>query len=75
MVEKIVDIVKEFIEKHFLPSLLSVVLTALIYYKTPYDLDAIVKLGKNLYLFSLFCLILFIIEIFIYICKISTYSI
>ena len=69
MVEKIVDIVKEFIEKHFLPSLLSVVLTALIYYKTPYDLDVIVKLGKNLYLFSLFCLILFIIEIFIYICK------
>ena len=55
MVEKIVDVVKEFIEKHFLPSLLSVVLTALIYYKTPYDLDIIILFNfiyyRNIYLF------------------------
>ena len=69
MFEKIIDIIKEFIEKHFLPSLFSVTITALIYYITPYNLDIFVKLGKNFYLFALFCLTLFIVEIIIYISK------
>lgn len=69
MFEKIIDVIKEFIEKHFLPSLLSVTITALVYYITPYNLAIFVKLGKNFYLFTLFCLTLFIVEIIIYILK------
>ena len=69
MFEKIIDVIKEFIEKHFFPSLLSVTITALVYYITPYNLAIFVKLGKNFYLFTLFCLTLFIVEIIIYILK------
>ena len=69
MFEKIVDICKEFLEKHFLPSLFSVVLLVITYFLTPLDSSFLVKLGKNLYLFFLFCFFLLVIELVIILSK------
>lgn len=65
MIEKIVDILKEFIEKHFLPSLLSVVITAIVYYFTPEKFSVVSKLGEKFYIFTIFCLSLLVIELLI----------
>ena len=65
MFEKIVDILKTFFEKHFLPSLLSVVITGIVYFITPNDFAILIKLEKNFYLLVIFCLSLLIIEILI----------
>lgn len=65
MIEKIVDILKEFLEKHFLPSLLSVVITAIAYYFTPEKFSVLTKLGKKFYSFTIFCLSLLVIELLI----------
>ena len=65
MIEKIVDILKEFLEKHFLPSLSSVVLTAIIFYFTPKNNSVLAKLGEKFYTFTIFCFSLLIIELLI----------
>ena len=65
MFEKIVDILKEFLEKHFLPFLSSVVITGIVYYITPNDFTVLTKLEKNFYLLVVFCFSLLIIEILI----------
>lgn len=65
MIEKIVDILRVFLEKHFLPSLLSVVTTAVAYYFIPDNFDMVNKLGKKFFVFALFCLSLLIIEMLI----------
>ena len=62
MFEKIVDILKEFLEKHFLPFLSSVVITGIVYFITPNDFTVLTKLEKNFYLLVIFCLSLLIIE-------------
>ena len=62
MLEKIIDILKEFFEKHFLPFLSSVVITGIIYFITPNDFTMLAKLEKNFYLLVVFCLSLLIIE-------------
>ena len=69
MLDKIVDILKSFLENHFLPSLISIVVMSTIYYITPNGFSVLSKLGKNLYLLTTFCLILFIIEFAIIITK------
>lgn len=63
MFDKIVDILKEFLEKHFLPFLSSVVITGIVYFITPNNFTILAKLGKNFYLLVIFCLSLLIIEI------------
>lgn len=63
MFEKIVDILKEFLEKHFLPFLSSVVITGIVYYITPNDFTVLTKLEKNFYLLVVFCFSLLIIEV------------
>lgn len=63
MFEKIVDILKEFLEKHFLPFLSSVVITGIVYFITPNDFTVLTKLEKNFYLLVVFCLSLLIIEV------------
>ena len=63
MIEKIVDILKEFLEKHFLPFISSVVITGIVFFITPTDFKVLTKLEKNFYLLVLFCLSLLIIEI------------
>lgn len=62
MFEKIVDILKEFLDKHFLPFLSSVVITGIVYFITPNDFIVLTKLEKNFYLLVIFCLSLLIIE-------------
>ncbi len=69
MFEKIVDILKEFLEKHFLPFLSSVVITGIVYFITPYDFTVLTKLEKNFYLLVVFCFSLLIIEILIILIK------
>ena len=55
MFEKIVDILKEFLEKHFLPFLSSVVITGIVYFITPNDFTVLTKLEKKFYLLVVFC--------------------
>ena len=62
MFEKVVDILKEFLEKHFMPSLFSVIVAAGVYYITPSDMHVVTKLGKSFYIIVVFCISLFIIE-------------
>ncbi len=63
MIDKIVSLLNEVIEKHLLPSLFSVVVTAVIFYITPNNYGVLTKLGKTFYIVTLFCLVLFIVEI------------
>lgn len=72
MFEKIVDILKAFFEKHFLPTLFSIVITSVVFYLTPDDSSVLIKLGRNFYLLTIFCFILFISEcVIIFIKKIN----
>lgn len=59
--ENLVSILKQFLEKYFIPSLSALLITIIIKYITPVDFNILVKLG-----ITWFLLILFII----YICKI-----
>lgn len=47
MFDKIVDILKEFLEKHFLPFLSSVVITGIVYFITPNDFTILTKLREE----------------------------
>lgn len=69
MFEKIVDILKAFFERHFLPTLFSIFITGVLFYFTPTDFAVLVKLERNFYLLTIFCLILFITECIIIIAK------
>lgn len=61
--EKFADIIKLFFEKHFLPTLTSIIGTAIIYYITPDNFSFLVKLGKNFYSIFLFSAFMLIIEL------------
>lgn len=65
MFEKIVSIVKEFLEKHFIPSLLSVVIAVSIFYLTPTNSKVLIKVGEKLFIFTVFCGSLVVIELII----------
>lgn len=67
MWEKIVDILKEVLEKHFIPALCSVIPTAIIFYITPNNNSILVKLGKNFFLFVIFVIFFLLIKFFVYI--------
>lgn len=62
MFEKVVDILKEFLEKHFMPSLFSVIVASATYYVTPNDMHIVTKFGKSFYLLVIFCTSLFLVE-------------
>lgn len=64
MFEKIVSILKEFLEKHFMPSLFSIIVAAGVYYITPNDMHVVTKLGKSFYIIVIFCISLFLSECF-----------
>lgn len=63
MFEKIVDILKEFLEGHLLPFLSSVVITGIVWFITPNDFRVLTKLEKDFYLIVVFCFSLLIIEV------------
>ena len=44
MVEKLLDTLKIFLEKYFIPTIIAVVLTFITYYKTPADNALLTKL-------------------------------
>ena len=64
MFEKIVDILKNLFEKYLLSSLISIVITIIIFYFTPEKFSFFVKVGKNFYLIFWFSLVMFIVESF-----------
>lgn len=65
--EKIVDILKVILEKHFIPALCSVIPTAIIYYITPDNNSILTKLGKNFFLFVVFVIFFLLIKFVVYI--------
>lgn len=62
MFEKIIDILKVILEKHFIPALCSVIPTAIIFYITPDNNSILTKLGKNFFLFVVFVIFFLLIK-------------
>ena len=50
MLEKIINILEKFLEKYFIPSLVAVLPTAVIYYFTNDNFSVLLKLGKQFYI-------------------------
>lgn len=67
MWEKIVDILKALLEKHFIPSLCAIPLTALVFYILPSNNSILLKLGTNFFLISLYISFFLLIKFSIYI--------
>lgn len=63
MWEKIVDILKVVLDKHFIPALCSVIPTAIIFYITPANNSILTKLGKNFFLFVVFVIFFLLIKL------------
>ena len=62
--DKLLDIIKVFLEKYFIPTILSVILTFVTYYKTPEDFNMLVKftvVGYCVFAFCIWFLLIFII--------------
>lgn len=69
---KFLEIIKIFLEKHFLPALTAVVLTGIIFFFTPEYFPFFAKLEKWLYLIVIFSFCMLIIEIVIkFVCSIQ----
>lgn len=54
--DKLLDIVKMFLENYLIPTVLSVVLTFVTYYKTPKDFSMLVKFTIIGYCAFVFCI-------------------
>lgn len=67
--DKLLDIVKMFLEKYLIPTVLSVVLTFVTYYKTPEDFSMLVKFTVVGYCVFAFCIWFLVIYAFIWIIK------
>lgn len=67
MWEKIVDMLKSLLEKHFIPALCSVIPTTIIFCVIPDDNSVVLKLGKYYFLFVIFVVWFLIIEFIIFI--------
>ena len=66
---KFLDIIKIFLEKHFLPALTAVVLSGITFFFTPENFPLLLKLEKWLYLFVIFAFYMLVIELVIKIAK------
>lgn len=60
----LVDLIKYFFERYFIPSLVSLLITIIVKYITPEDFDILIKLGLSFYLIGIF-LIVFLTVLFI----------
>lgn len=69
MLEKILDLLTSFFEKYFIQSLVSFVVSMIIYYFTPPDFSILNKFDKELYILTAFVISFLIIGFFIYILK------
>ena len=63
--DKFLEVIKIFLEKHFLPALTAVVLTGVIFFFTPDNFPLLTKLEKWLYLIVVFSFCMLVIEIII----------
>ena len=64
MIEKLLDTLKIFLEKYFIPTIIAVVLTFITYYKTPADNALLTRLtttGFGVFVFCLWFLLIVLI--------------
>lgn len=69
MLEKIINILEKFVEKYFIPSLVAVLPTAVIYYFTDDNFSILLKLGKQFYISVIFIIFFLLIELVIFLSK------
>lgn len=69
MLDKILDIIKTFVEKYFIQALIAVIPTVIIYYFTPDNFAFLKKIGTELYLLFVFISCFLIIELIFYLFK------
>ena len=67
MIEKLLDTLKIFLEKYFIPTIIAVVLTFITYYKTPADNALLVKLNTIGFYVFVFCLWFLLIVLIIWV--------
>jgi hypothetical protein len=65
-INKLIDILYEFFNKYFIPTLISLLLTIIVKYLTPYDNVIFIKLGEPLYLTGIFIFLFLLINLIIY---------
>lgn len=76
MIEKLLDTLKIFLEKYFIPTIIAVALTFITYYKTPADNALLAKLNTTGFYVLVFCLwFLLIVLIIRVIDKVKEFSV
>lgn len=69
MSDKLIDILKVFLEKYFIQVLIAIITTVIVYFITPEDMNFLKKIGKEIYLLFCFICCFLIVEFVIYIFK------
>ena len=57
MFEKVIDVLKIILEKHFIPALCSIVVTAILFYIIPTSNPILLKLGRSFFIFVIFVVV------------------
>lgn len=70
MPEKLFDTFKLFLERYFISTLVAIIPTAIVMYKTPNDFEMLLKLGQKFYLIVVFVIFFLVIRFIIFIYKI-----
>lgn len=66
MFEKVIDVLKIILEKHFIPALCSIVVTAILFYIIPTSNPILLKLGRSFFIFVIFVVVFLIIKFIIF---------
>ncbi len=67
--EKFLDVLKLFLEKHFIPAIASITIALLVTAYTPEKISLYIRLGKNLYIALIFLITFLAIEFVIWLAK------
>lgn len=66
MFEKVIDVLKIILDKHLIPALCSVVLTAILFYIIPTSNPILLKLGRSFFIFVIFVIVFLMIKFIIF---------
>lgn len=72
MLEKIINVLSSFFERYFIQTLVAFVISVVIYYFTPINNLILDKLGKDMYLLTLLIIFFLVVELIIFIFKVSS---
>jgi len=75
MLEKIIDVLKILLDKHLIPALCSIVVTAILFYITPTSNPILLKLGRSFFIFVIFVIVFLIIKFIMFCFNNVKYSI